>query len=252
METTALAAWLNSTFYAYDHAVLGFLHEVAEHAGGVLTPLMKLVTLLGEKAALLILASLILMLFAETRRTGVCMFGAIACGTIITSILLKDMVARLRPFEAAELYRSWWMAVGAPAEDGFSFPSGHMTGAVAGLAALCMTQGRRWIVPSFLWVSLMGISRNYLMAHYPSDVLFGALAGFVAALIAYAITRLIFTLLEDHDDVPFCAFVLDYNLPLGRRGDPEPPQAESVRVETPVHREKEPAPTGYVGKHLKK
>ena len=248
-----MAAWLNSTFYSFDHAVLAFLHEIAEHAGGVLTPVMKLATLLQEKALLMILAALVLMLFARTRRTGVCMFGAIACATIITSIVLKDLVGRLRPFEASEVYRSWWLAVGAPPEEGFSFPSGHVTGAVAALTALCLFEGRRWVAPSLLWVFLVGVSRNYLMAHYPSDVLFGALAGLVSAGIAYAITRLIFRILEDHEDVPFFAFLLDYDLPLRRGGVPSAPAPAAENHASHGHEGKTVSPQqGYVGKHLKK
>ena len=215
MELTAAAAWLNTTFAGFDGALLGFQHLMAEKLGTVLTPLMKVVTLLGEKGLLLILLSLVLMLFPRSRKIGVCMFGAIACGAILTNFVLKDWVARPRPFETLELYRQYWQAVGAPAEDGFSFPSGHVTAATAGLAGLCLIDRRgrpRWIVLTVIWVLLMAASRNYLMAHYPSDVLVAVLVGLVSALIARAVTRLIFQLLEDYDDVPFCAWVLDFDI----------------------------------------
>ena len=214
MALTASASWLNTFFAGYDAAILGLLHRLAELAGLVLTPLMKLITLLGEKGLILILIAVVLMLFSRTRKIGVCMFGAIACGAILTNFILKDWVARPRPFETVDLFRQWWQAVGSPAEDGFSFPSGHVTAAAAGMTALCFTRGRRWILPSVLWVLLMAVSRNYLMAHYPSDVLFAVLIGLVAAVIAYLITLLIFRLLEDHADLPFCALLLGFNLPL--------------------------------------
>ncbi len=212
MEMTAAAAGLNSLFAGYDRAILGLAHGLAERAGGVLTPLMKLVTLLGEKGLLLILLALALMCFPRWRKTGVCIFGAVALGAVVTNLLLKDAVARPRPFEAVELYRQWWQAVGAPAEDGFSFPSGHVTAAAAGLTGLCLAQGRRWLLPSVLWVLLMALSRNYLMAHYPSDVLAAAVIGLAAGFAAWAVTRQIFRLLEEHDDVPLCAFALDFDL----------------------------------------
>ena len=211
MELTAFAAWLSSAFGGYDRFFLRLMHSLAEALGVVLTPVMKVITFLGEKGLILILISLVLMLFSRTRRTGVCMFGAIACGAIITNFILKDWVARPRPFDSLTVYRQWWEAVGAPAEDGFSFPSGHMTAAVAGLTGLCMTRGRKWILPSVIWVLLMAVSRNYLMAHYPSDVLAAAIIGTLSAFIAWGITQLIFRLLEDHDGVPFCAFVLDFD-----------------------------------------
>ena len=241
MELTAFAAWLNSAFGGYDRFFLRLMHSMADSLGSVLTPLMKGITFLGEKGLVLIVISLVLMLFSRTRRTGVCMFGAIACGAILTNFILKDWVARPRPFESFTAYRQWWEALGAPAEDGFSFPSGHVTAAVAGLTGLCLTRGRKWILPSVIWVLLMAVSRNYLMAHFPSDVLFAALIGLIAAFIAYAITQLIFRLLEQHDDKRLCALLLDFDLPLrlpslrrGEEDDEEAEEEEDYAEERPV------------------
>ena len=232
MELTAFAGWLNSAFAVYDSTILKLMHSLAESLGSILTPIMKVITLLGEKGLILILLSIALMLFTRTRRVGVCMFGAIACGAILTNFVLKDLVARPRPFDSLTVYRQWWEFLGAPAEDGFSFPSGHVTAATAGMTALCLTRGRKWVIPSVLWVLLMAVSRNYLMAHFPSDVLFAVVIGLIAALIAYAITELIFNLLEEHDDKVFCAAILDFDLPqlfskLRRHGDEE----EDVELE---------------------
>lgn len=214
MALTAAAQWLNSAFAGYDMFILKILHAVAGALGPVLTPLMKLITLLGEKGILLLLLSLVLMCFARTRRIGVCVFGAVCCGALITNFILKDWIARPRPFETVEIYRQWWESVGSPAEDGYSFPSGHVTAAAAGMTALCLMKGKKFVVPSVVIVLLMAISRNYLMAHYPSDVLFAAIIGVASAFIAYYITRLIFRLLEEHEDIGFCGLVLDFDLPV--------------------------------------
>lgn len=209
-----MAAWLNTAFAGFDLALLRVMHSLAQAAGGLLTPLMKLITLLGEKGALLLLAALVLMCFADTRRLGVCMFGAVCCGALITNIVLKDSVARLRPFEASSLFKSWWQAVGSPAEDGFSFPSGHVTAAAAGMTALWKMKGRRFAVPAVVTVLLMAVSRNYLMAHYPSDVLFAAVIGAASAFIAYYITVFIFRFLEEHADNTLCRYALEYSIPV--------------------------------------
>ena len=198
MALTADALWLNSTFAGYDQAILGFMHKLAESAGAFLTPLCKLITLLGEKGILFLLLGIVLMLFPRWRRTGLCIFGAVCCGALITNILLKDAIARPRPFEASDLYRQWWQAIGSPAEDGFSFPSGHVTAAAAGVTGLCLMRGKRWILPGCIWVLLMMVSRNYLMAHYPSDVLFALLIGVFSGFVAAIITNLIFRFLENH------------------------------------------------------
>ncbi len=212
MELTAAALSLNSIFAGYDQAVLGLMHRLAVSLGGLLTPLTKLVTLLGEKGLVFFLAAIVLMLFPRTRKAGVCMFGAVACGALITNIILKDWVARPRPFEADALFREYWSFLGSPAEDGFSFPSGHVTAAAAGMVSLCLSRGKKWLLPTVVWVLLMAFSRNYLMAHYPSDVLAAAVIGTVSAFIAWAITRGIFRLLEKYEDVPFCTYVLDFDI----------------------------------------
>ena len=266
MELTSMAGWLNESFAAYDYSILGALHLAAEYAGAVLTPLMKLVTLIGEKGLLMFLIALVLMCFSRTRRIGVCMFGAVCCGALITNVILKDLVARPRPFEATDLYRQWWQAVGAPAEDDFSFPSGHVTAITAGMSALCMASRRRHKAllraAAVVAVLLMALSRNYLMAHYPSDVLFAAGIGLFSALVAWGITLLIFRILEDNDDLPFCAFVLDFDVrdlgelvrprPKARRDKPAAhgasSSAETPRPPAPA-KPKKSSSRGYQGKH---
>ena len=198
MSLTAEALWLNSFFSGYDMAILSFAHRMAELAGSVLTPLNRIITFLGEKGILFFLLAVVLMLFPRYRRTGVCIFGAVCCGALITNIILKDQIARPRPFETVDQFRQWWQFVGAPAEDGFSFPSGHVTAAAAGVTGLCLMRGKRWFIPGAIWVLLMMFSRNYLMAHYPSDVLFALLIGVFSGFVAALITQLIFRFLENH------------------------------------------------------
>ena len=211
MELTAAALSLNSIFAAYDEAILSLMHRLAVSLGVVLTPLCKLITLLGEKGLIFFAAAVALMLFPRTRKAGVCMFGAVCCGALITNVILKDMIARPRPFQTVPLYREFWNFIGAPAEDGYSFPSGHVTAAAAGMVSLCLSRGRKWVLPSVVWVLVMAFSRNYLMAHYPSDVLAAAIIGALSAVIAWGVTKLIFRLLEKYDGSPFCAFVLDFD-----------------------------------------
>lgn len=193
-----------------DAAILSFYHSLAESAGAVLTPVMRLITLIGEKGILMFLLAAALLLFPKTRRAGVCIFGAVCCGALITNIILKDAVARPRPFEVDAIFREWWQFVGSPAEDGFSFPSGHVTAATAGMLGLCLTRGKKWIPVSAAYIVLMAVSRNYLMAHYPSDVLAAVLVGALSATVACIITRGIFYILEKNKENRFCEFLLEF------------------------------------------
>lgn len=209
---TSGSLWLNTAFASYDYAILRFAHRLAEGIGGFLTPLMRIITLLGEKGLLFFLLAIALILFPKTRRLGVCIFGAVCCGALITNIILKDQIARPRPFETMDVYRQWWQFVGSPAEDGFSFPSGHVTAAAAGMTAICLMQGRKWVIPGAVWVLLMMFSRNYLMAHYPSDVLFALLIGMFSGFIAAVITQLIFRFLETYRRNRICTFLLQADI----------------------------------------
>ena len=213
MPMTSAAAWLNEFFSGYDSAILSFMHSLASAAGGVLNPLMKAVTFLGEKGIIFFLLALIFMCFASERDTSVCVFGAVCCGALITNIILKDSIARPRPFESVDQFRDWWIFVGSPFEDGFSFPSGHVTAAAAGMTALSLIKGKKLVVPSVIVVLLMAVSRNYLMAHYPSDVLVAAVIGVASGFIAWVITRFIFRFLEDRrDSMPLAELVLDFDI----------------------------------------
>lgn len=261
MSLTAEALWLNSFFSGYDMAILSFAHRMAELAGSVLTPLNRIITLLGEKGILFFLLAVVLMLFPRYRRTGVCIFGAVCCGALITNIILKDQISRPRPFETVDQFRQWWQFVGAPAEDGFSFPSGHVTAAAAGVTGLCLMRGKRWFIPGAIWVLLMMFSRNYLMAHYPSDVLFGMLIGVFSGFVAAWITLLIFRVLEKRSGESRAA---DFLLYTGFESLPDPKSLKSMKLPSkkPARRESsshvashasesrpESAGSSYKGKH---
>lgn len=207
-----MAEWLNTSLGGFDQSILSFMHQLAESAGVVLTPLMKVVTLIGEKGLWMFLLAAVLMCFAKSRKIGICLFGAVCCGALITNVVVKDWVARMRPFENSELYAQWWQFVGAPAEDGFSFPSGHVTAAMSGITALVLAWRKKWMPFGFLYVIVMAFSRNYLMAHYPSDVLAAVVVGAISGIVAWFITKGIYAFLEKHSQNKLCNFILNFNL----------------------------------------
>ncbi|MBT2583426.1 phosphatase PAP2 family protein [Planococcus sp. ISL-109] len=111
-------------------------------------------------------------------------FVAIGGGSLLT-ILLKHLFSRERPGinEAIDAV-------------GYSFPSGHSMGSLIFYGFLMYLVIRTQQKPWLQWVSvfglgllivLIGISRIYLGAHFPSDVLAGYIAGtiwLVLSLIA--------------------------------------------------------------------
>ena len=98
-----------------------------------------------------------------------------------------------RPFESSALFLDWWRFAGAAFEDGFSFPSGHMTAASAAMAALMLAY-RNWktVLGGSIVMLVMGAARCYLVAHYPTDVLTGLLVGALAAVAAQLLVSFAF------------------------------------------------------------
>ena len=209
---SVFAEWLNQTFVGFDGAILKFYHWFAELAGIVLTPIMRIVSFTGDKGIILLIFALILCLFSKTRKTGICMFGAVCCGALMTNVILKETICRIRPYEASEVFREFWTFVGAHAESEFSFPSGHTTAAAAAATGLWLVRGKKYLAFSIPYVFLMAASRNYFIVHYPTDVIAGAIVGTLGGIIAYMITLLIYRILQKYENKKLFAFVLHFDV----------------------------------------
>ncbi|CAN5353959.1 hypothetical protein BH11ACT5_BH11ACT5_12570 [soil metagenome] len=89
--------------------------------------------------------------------------------------LIKTAVARPRPTD------------GIVPAGSTSFPSGHTTTAAAITIALAIAFPYVWSrVLAAVWIPLMAVSRNYLLVHWLSDVLAGAVLGASVALVVAA------------------------------------------------------------------
>ena len=207
-----MATWLNDTFYNFDNGVFTALHNLAEKAGGIFTPFFKIISLIGTKGIIFFILAIVLMLFAKTRKSGVCMFGALAIGALIASVILKNSVARVRPYDASEEYYAFWELVKGSTSDSYCFPSGHTTMITAAMTAMFICFNKKWSWIGFIGVLFMGVSRVYLMAHYTTDVLGGIIVGGVSAIVAFFITKLIFYILNKNKDKKFCAWCLTFDI----------------------------------------
>lgn len=200
-----------------DVLLLSAFHSLAEVCGGFFTPFSKVLTFVGEKGVVFLLMALFLFLFPKTRKLGICLFGAIACCFLVSNLMLKEWIARPRPYLATDELLTWWRAAGSAAESGFSCPSGHVGAATAGVSAIWFFRKRggkyeKRLRLLFLWPVLMAFARCYLMAHYPSDCVLGFLVGWLSAFAAWYVTEVIYILLENHSTAKLPAFVLRSNL----------------------------------------
>ncbi len=187
---TKAAQWLNTTFASFDSAILDFYYNLHKgSAGGFFDFFFKNFTLLGEDGIFLILLSLIFLLFKKTRKVGAGMLGGIIIGALFTNITIKQVVARPRPYATTELFQSRWLEVNGRLESEYSFPSGHTTSAMAAMTPIFLFCKKNVSWLAFLFVIVMGASRNYIFVHYPSDILGGIIVGGLAGLLAYLIVR---------------------------------------------------------------
>ena len=190
MPLTAAAQWLNTAFAGFDMSVTAAVHKLYEAGGPVLTPLMKLVSLMGKGGIFLILLSLALMLFKPTRRFGTAMLLGVSIGAIFTNLFIKVAVARPRPYaDPNGFYYPLWDMLGRATESDKSFPSGHTTAAFAASVPVFLLGKKRVSWTALLFGLMMGVSRIYLVVHYPSDVLGGLIVGSVAGCLAVLVTQ---------------------------------------------------------------
>ena len=153
---------------------------------GFLDAVMPIITTLGDSGIIWILLTLVLLCIPRYRRTGLTMACALALDVVCCNLLLKPLVARVRPFDANPLVE---LIVGRPTD--WSFPSGHTAASFASTAALYASGEPLWIPAAVLSV-LIAFSRLYLYVHYPTDVLAGLVLGTVLGVLG----RKLFLFLE--------------------------------------------------------
>lgn len=158
----------------------------------------KGITHLGDAGLFWIILAVALLLWKRTRLAGLSASVALAVGAVITNLALKNMVARVRPYEVVG-----GLARIIEQQHDFSFPSGHTCASFAAAFALYKTLPKRWGVPCLVLAALISLSRLYVGVHYPSDVLGGALIGILAGWAGTVAARRIMGMKrQDHDPEP--------------------------------------------------
>ncbi len=167
-----------------NEAELVVLDAIAEHMrNGFMDFIMPKITLLGDGGVFWILVAVGLLLFKRTRKTGLMMGTALLLGLLFCNLLLKPMVARVRPYDVKGIL-PYLCAV----QHDYSFPSGHTTASFEA-ATVLFIRHRKWGIAALVLAALIAFSRMYLYVHYPTDILVGLVLGVVFGILGVLIVE---------------------------------------------------------------
>ena len=165
-----------------DLSILDSIHENLTNS--FLDVIMPYITAIADKGILYIILAIVLIFIKRTRRYGIMLGTALLLGLIFGNLILKNVIARPRPFSltGTELL--------IPAPEDFSFPSGH-TMASFETATVLFYANRRAGTAMIILASIVAYSRLYLYVHYPTDVLCGCVLGILFGSTAILMYNLI-------------------------------------------------------------
>lgn len=131
-----------------------------------------------------------LLLFVNIRKALVVTITFLLLVLVIQA--LKFTFVEPRPFiyfqETQGVYYIPWLEI----HKFNSFPSGHTAQAFCFALCICFYAQKRYTVLVFTLAALTGLSRMYLLQHFPIDVLVGS-------FVAVVLTTIIFPLLENRE-----------------------------------------------------
>lgn len=168
-----------------DFASISWIYQVGGNS--VLDFIAILFSYLGSIRAGAIIFGIFFWFKKETRPITIILFSAILLSSGVTW-LIKEIVDRPRPYIMLGLSAADLLIHTDPT---VSFPSGHATAAFT-TATVVSYYYRKWLIPAFLIACIAGLSRIYLIVHFPSDVFAGALIGISSALFTIFIYNYIY------------------------------------------------------------
>lgn len=128
------------------------------------------ITILGEETLLIVLMAVIYFVCDKALARKIFFITAVSLGT---NSVIKNFVRLPRPFADGKV-----SCVRPDTATGYSFPSGHTQNFATWSNALAQHFKKHWLrTLAIILTLLMAFSRMYLGAHYPSDVIVGALLG---------------------------------------------------------------------------
>ena len=173
-----------NTIIDIDLSILSFI--AANLKCAFLDFFMPIITKLGDHGIIPIILAVVLIIIPKTRKTGIAMGIAIALGGLFGNLILKNVIARTRPYDIVE-----GIELLVPALSDFSFPSGH-TLVVFEVATVLLKREKRAIgIVAMVLAVIVAFSRLYLYVHYPTDVIVGVILGIAFGLVGcFAVNKI--------------------------------------------------------------
>lgn len=161
---------LASVYYGQlDYNITHFIRDI--NHGGVFDKLFTYITFTGTTIFMVLI--IVLLLIGGARKEAL-VFSIVFVVTNVLALGIKYVVARPRPSD-----------LGMIPETEPAFPSTHTVNAFA-LATTISSYHRKFTIVMYAWALLVAFSRIYLGLHYFTDVVGGAILGFV---VSYVITH---------------------------------------------------------------
>ncbi len=156
---------------------------------GFLDWLMPIVTKLGDAGIIWIVIAVVFLFFKKTRRTGAAMGVAMLLGLAVGNGLLKNWIARPRPFDViGRAVHPDQLLIDPPTD--YSFPSGHTLSSFAAATAIYRDHTLLGFI-AYVVAGFIAFSRMYLYVHYPTDILGGVVLGILLGLLGCKIVHTI-------------------------------------------------------------
>ena len=142
---------------------------IASHRNAYLNAITVVMSVLGGLPSTLIISGIGCLILSKSKKYTEIWFVLLSItGSAALGWLLKYAIDRPRPDEVYRMVETY----------GASFPSAHsIYAAVLGCSVIFIfrthAQAKLFIMLGCFWLVCMGLSRVYLAAHYPTDVLAG-------------------------------------------------------------------------------
>ena len=161
--------------------ILDMIQNFRTPIGDVVVPL---ITRLGDAGIIWIILTVLLLIIPKTRKTGVIMMAALLVDVLLCNVLIKNLVARTRPFDVNTAVQ---LLVAKPRD--YSFPSGHTAASFASVTALYLAGEKKMWKAALVLAVLIALSRLYLYVHYPTDIIGGVVFGSLSGYLGYKIVE---------------------------------------------------------------